>query len=238
MKTTDNALNFICVLVFGAFLFSSCATVPNDQRIDDIPMYGQPEMPRPEFLQKADEDLIKKAAKKFGSREAASDAWAKVADDYFQEGNYHYAMRRYNQAWLLDPQNYWPYWGFGQIMMVRKKYDKAIIYYEKAAALVDDEFQKPAVFNDAGLAYSWWARNQENGTAERDRCFKMANQFFQKSAELDDSYTLVWEAWARSLYEEGNYAEAWVKVDKARSAGRTVHPKLIERLSSKMPEPK
>jgi hypothetical protein len=44
-------------------------------RIDNIPMYGQPEIPRPDFLKKADEDFIKQAVAGLGSREKASEAW-------------------------------------------------------------------------------------------------------------------------------------------------------------------
>jgi len=33
------------------------------------------------------------------------------------EGNLDYAMRRYNQSWLLNPNNYQPYWGFGRILL-------------------------------------------------------------------------------------------------------------------------
>ncbi|MDX1736890.1 MAG: hypothetical protein R3261_01555 [Alphaproteobacteria bacterium] len=218
-------------------LFLGCATVPNDQRIDDIPMYGQPEIPRPEFAQKADEKFIKKAVRLFGSREEASDAWAEVAEDFFFKGNDHYAMRRNNQAWLLDPENYRPYWGFAQVMMVREKYDDAILYYEKAKELIDDEYQKPALLSDAGIAHSFKARSLVDNLEERTRYFDLATQHFQESANLDESYAIVWEAWANSLYHQEKYAEAWDKVKKARSAGRAVHPKFLERLGDKFPEP-
>lgn len=235
-----NATTFmpVCMIALGIFLLPGCATIPNDQRIDDVPMYGHSKIPSPEYLSQADKDLIKTAENKFGSKEKASYVWTKLAEDYFNEGNYHYAMRRYNQAWLLDPQNYKPYWGFGQIMMAREKYDQAIIYYNKALELVDDKYQKSAVYKDIGAAYAGWARNQAPGTAKRAKYFKMAHQHFKKSAKLDASYTPAWEAWATSLYEEGKYAEAWKIIKKARSTGIDVPPKLIKKLTSKMPEPK
>ncbi len=76
-------------------------------------MYGQPETPRPEYMQELDESFIKKAVSKFsGNRKEASNAWAAVAEVFFRKDNFHYAMRRYNQAWLLDDTNYFVYWGF------------------------------------------------------------------------------------------------------------------------------
>ena len=95
---------------------NGCASPTGGQRIDNIPMYGQPEITRPDFLKKADEDFIAKASGGFGGdRKAASDAWIAQADKYMREENLDYAMRRYNQAWLLNPDSYKPYWGFARV---------------------------------------------------------------------------------------------------------------------------
>jgi len=115
---------------------SGCATGPAEQRIDNIPMYGQPNIPRPDVLKKADEDFIKQASSSFGgNREAASKAWFVEADKFMSQGNLDYTMRRYNQSWLLNPNSYQPYWGFGRVMLERDKMDEAIGYLEKAIKL-------------------------------------------------------------------------------------------------------
>lgn len=101
-------------IVMSLIAVSGCATGPTEQRIDNIPMYGQPEIPRPDFLKKADEDFIKQATSAIGSREAASKAWYAEAERFMSQGNLDFAMRRYNQSWLLDPNNYQPYWGFAR----------------------------------------------------------------------------------------------------------------------------
>ncbi|MBW2712648.1 MAG: hypothetical protein JRC77_02760, partial [Deltaproteobacteria bacterium] len=78
-------------------LLPGCSTIPeetgvdHEQRIDNVPMYGQPEIPRPEFLKEADANFIRDAARKYdGDREVASDAWAKKADRYIAQGELHY----------------------------------------------------------------------------------------------------------------------------------------------------
>ncbi len=240
MKFRKNYFS-ICLLLCCAFEFFSCVTIPNDQRIDDIPMYGQPDISRPLFMKKLDQDFIKKAASGFGgNRKEASRAWAAVADDFLNNGNIHYAMRRYNQSWLLDPDSYKPYWGFGQIMVIRKKYDDAILYLEKAKKLIDDPYQKVALLVDAAIAYSYKAQSfSDNQTEERKRYFAIANSHFKESTILEETFPKSWQRWAYSLYDEGNYSEAWEKIEKARSLGADPYPKaFIDDLNSKMPEPK
>ena len=238
MNKQHRMAGMCCLAVFAALLFLGCATIPAERRIDNIPMYGQPEIPRPEALKEADADFIEKAIAGFnGSRELASKAWAEVANDFFQKGNLDYAMRRYNQAWLLNEKNYQPYWGFGQVMMVRERFDEAIKFYERAQSLIDDKCQEPALLTDLGLAYSFKARSIFNDQDTRNKYFGIANNHFEASSNLDNTYAVVWEAWANSLYHEKKYAEAWEKVRKATEMGRPVHPMFRERLNQAMPEP-
>src|SRR5437773_459917 len=152
----DNTYRFImcCAIAVCSFL-ASCA--PPEQRIDNIPMYGQPAIPRPELLKKADEDFIKNATAGSGSREAASKASFSEGEKFMNKGNLDYAMRRFNQSWLLNPNNYQPYWGFGRVMVAQGKFDEAIEYFEKAKQLIDDQYQKAGLLSDTAVAYSWKA---------------------------------------------------------------------------------
>jgi len=110
------------VIVGGLVLLAACAgprPLTGTDRIDNVPMYGQPQIPRPETHRKADEEFISQAAAKFGGREQASKVWAAQAERFMAQGNHDFAMRRYNQSWLLNPNHYAPYWGFGRVMLER-----------------------------------------------------------------------------------------------------------------------
>lgn len=222
-KLVFDALFILLIILFG---LTGCSTLPIEQRPDYVPMYGQPETPRPEFLKGADEAFIKKASSEFGgNRELASMAWAAVGEDYMSKGDTYNAMRRYNQAWLLNPNNYVCYWGFGRVMLERHEYDEALKYFEKAKQLINDDYQKPALISDTGAAYSFKAQSiPMSDQAERDKYFRIANQHFKEAIELDSSYVEVWRRWAYSLYREGKYSESWEKVEKARSAGANPLP--------------
>lgn len=240
MKKLSHILPLLFAGIIATLSVQSCGSVPIEHRIDYKPMYGQPEIPRPEQMKIADENFIKEAISGFGgSREEASKAWASVADGFLAEGDLYNAMRRYNQSWLLNPKNYHPYYGFGQIMLMRGEVDDAVKYMEKAKELVSDPYQRPAVLNDTGIAYSYKAQSVPvNNQTERAKYFGKANQNFEASSQ-DETYKEVWRRWAYSLYEEGKYSETWEKVKKARSVGAPpMSPKFISALTEKMPEPK
>jgi tetratricopeptide (TPR) repeat protein len=203
-------------------------------------MYGQPNIPRPDLLKKADEDFIQHAASGFGgSREAASRAWFAEAERYMNQGNLDYAMRRYNQSWLLNPNNYQPYWGFGRVMLVRGKTDESVDYFERAIDLCNDPYQKVALLSDTGTAYSYKAESIASGMAlEKARYFSAANQRFAESTERDPAYGTAWYRWSQSLYREGKYAEAWEKLKRSRSLNVSISNAYVRDLSQKMPEPK
>ena len=78
-------------------------------RIDDVPMYGQPDTERPASLKELDEKFIAEAVAGAGSREAASDTWWRQAEEFFAQRNFDLAMRRYNQARLLNSKSFRPH---------------------------------------------------------------------------------------------------------------------------------
>ncbi len=245
MKKTDKQVIFICLIFCTVLLLTSCVTISNDQRIDNFPMYGQPEIPRPEHMKELDEAFIKKAAAGFGGdRKEASKAWAAVAHEFISKDNLHYAMRRYNQSWLLNPDNYQPYWGFGRILLARGKadnsFDESIKYFEKAKELIDDKYQEVALLADAGVAYSYKADSiSKDLPQERARYFGIANKHFKESTIIDPTLNHSWRQWAYSLFREGDYKKVWEKVKVVRSLGDRPFPEtFLKSLNMKFPEPK
>lgn len=229
---------FLIVAVLATVsLLSGCVSTGNT-RIDNVPMYGQPALERPEVLKRADEEFIKRASEGLGGRENASVAWWMEGDKYMREGNLDYAMRRYNQSWLLNPNSFRPYWGFGSVLVEQGQLDESLKYLEKANQLVDDDYQKVALLTDTASVYSAKANNSANRSTERSKYFLLANRYFEESTKLDPTYPNSWRSWARSMYFEGRFAEAWQMVNAARSRGAQFPPQFIKALEEKMPEPK
>lgn len=223
--SSKNCLVTFRWVVAAALLGWISAATSAEERLDNLPMYGQPAVPRPEVLRQADKDFITNAVAGFGgSREAASKAWDAQGNRYLQEGNLDYAMRRYNQAWLLDPSSYRPYWGFARVMLQTDRLDDAISHFETAKVLCKDNDQKAALLSDAGTAYS------------HAGMFDRANEQFVESTALDPAYGAAWYRWSQSFYRQGNYAEAWSKLKRARSLGARVSDAYVRALSEKLPE--
>jgi tetratricopeptide (TPR) repeat protein len=232
----------IAALIAGGlalFAVAGCATAPSGPRIDNIPMYGQPEVFRPAPWKRLDEDFIAQATAGIGSRERASQVWWAQAEEFMREGNLDFAMRRYNQSWLLNPNNYQPYWGFGRVTLRQGKCDEALKHFTRAKELADDKFQKAALLSDFGIAYAYCARVMPPDQREaRERYFDLAGRQFAESTELDGTYSVAWLRWSQALLDNDKPAEAWVKLRRAREAGADVPRAYLERLTSKMAEPK
>lgn len=132
-----------------AGLLTACSSPPGPTRIDNLPMYGQPTVPRPSVLRQADAAFIETASSEFGgNRQLASIAWADQAERFLDQGNFDFAMRRYNQAWLLDPNNYEVFWGFARVTAQQGKIPEALQHVEKALQLCTDPTQTPILVGE------------------------------------------------------------------------------------------
>src|SRR5215467_15890094 len=101
-----------CLIFVGAA--SSALAVP----LNEQPMYGnQPKTPE---MQAADEQFIANAAKLRYNRVQASDKSVQLGWQYFfQRHDIATAMKRFNQAWLADPDNGDAFHGFAILVMQR-----------------------------------------------------------------------------------------------------------------------
>ena len=96
--------------------------------INDLPMYGEVEKCQEQL--EADANYLAEMDDLFVSREAAADDVVKQAWRHFYNEEMKSAMRRFNQAWLLDEKNYHVYWGFGNILGKSGKSKQAIKIFD------------------------------------------------------------------------------------------------------------
>ena len=227
-------------LLFLASLLTGCVTVAEKEAFESQPMYGQPDQLRPDYLKWEDASFIKQTSQRFdGDKKRASRVWTKQGNELLQYGDVEGAMRKFNQAWLLDDSNYQVYWGFGQVLVIKGELPAAKHYLLKANELIDDPFQKPALLTDLATVVSLQGDAlSAMQTAEREALFLRANEYFERVHELDASYFPLWQRWAQSLYREGDYAAAWEKIHAAKAQGvKQFSKRFIEQLSEKYPEP-
>ena len=150
------------------------------------------------------------------------------------------SIMRFNQAWLLDPEYYQSYWGFGSVMLSEKKSDKAIIYFERALELIDDaDNQNPRLLVDSARAYAMKANQiKEKDPKNSTKLFKIANSHIDKALELDPNYKSAYKFGSIVADLQGDYNRVWNIVKKSRESGAyKFDAEFIKKLTSIMPEP-
>ena len=101
-----------------------------DYPINELPMFGKQKKTADQ--KRADEEYIKYMTRHYRSRAAGADATAKLGWNTYYSGDCSTAIKRFNQAWLLDPDNQLALWGFASICVSRGQYDEAVRYLELA----------------------------------------------------------------------------------------------------------
>ena len=206
---------------------------------DTLPMYGQPKIARPDNFKKTDEAFIRDSTLRYGGRQAASNTLATQGWAAVRASDNDLAMRRFNQAWLLNAKNYSAFWGFGAVLSQKGKLAEAIEQLETARQLVDDPTQRVALLSDLGAVHSAYAAHlPADRQLERAQQFILANSRFTESLENNPNFARAWREWAMSLYDQERYSEAWIRVKKARELqAEPFPPEFLKKLSEKMPEP-
>lgn len=98
-----------------------------------MPMYGKVEK-TPE-QKKSDKEFIDAVTEATGSREKATTEAIARSKDFLKKGDLEMAMRRANQAWLLDNNNPDVYINFGDILTEQGNNNEATEMYKKAEEL-------------------------------------------------------------------------------------------------------
>ena len=118
-STVISALSIIALV--------GCASGPRQRSINEIPEYGnQPKSP--EMLQ-ADQEFL---ALTKGKKKESFDHMMNVGWSFFQRGDIGTAIKRFNQAWLIDSTRYESYWGFAAAEGRLNNFETSKHYYEKA----------------------------------------------------------------------------------------------------------
>ena len=226
-------------LALVAFTMTSCATQgPSGDRmpIDQVPMYGG--MDRSAFpdLKTADEKLISDTTQHYGSREAASSEFAQNGRAYYDRGDLTNAMRRFNQAWLLNPKNAEAFAGFGKVLHNQEKYCESMRMMEQALNLNPPTSQ--GIYPDAARITTLCAVKDKTLPSEtKSELLKRSEEIYKKAEEIESNKLYFYSSWAAAYYWRGQYEQSWSMVAKVREAGGTVNEQLLRLLREKMPEP-
>ena len=121
-------MSIMKLLIFICFLFIMVFANKYAHCQNTVAMYGEKE--RTKEHKKIDERFINEAIIQKGSREKASEYYTKVGWSYFYHDSIDLAMKRFNQAWLLNPENPDVYFGFAALTETNGNITDAKRFYE------------------------------------------------------------------------------------------------------------
>ncbi len=116
------------LIALGIFLISFRL---QGQTVDNkLPMYGEVE--KSKEYQQLDDNFIKAVIQQFGSREKAYEAHIKFGFSYFYHDSLIVSMKRFNQAWLLNPEAPETYLAFAALTELKGNQTEADRLYQLA----------------------------------------------------------------------------------------------------------
>lgn len=221
-------------ILLGAFIFVTfaCASLPKEMA--HLPMYGGMDRQSIPAFKAADEQLIQGSTRAFGSRADASEVSVEQGFKFADQSEYSMAMKRFNQAWVLNQDNPRVYWGFGTILLKQQKFCDGLRMMERALSY---NVYITRFYPQAAMAYTLCGASDTTLLAEtKASYFSKSRELYESAAAKDTDKAHVYGLWAMALTLQGDYRQAWEKVVKQKEAGGTPTDELLSELRAKMPQ--
>ena len=202
----------------------------SDKEINLLPKYGS--LPKSEQAQEADRRFIANIDEHFnGDRGKASREIAMKGWEYLRSGDLSSAMRRFNQAWLLDAKNPQALWGMAAVVGGQGEVDQALALFREAEA-IDGNNIDLAVDGTRMMSYAAVHRKEPALMSE-------AMARFERISQQAPNHPVNWQNWAIALYFVGDYAASWEKIARMEALGpfSLKDTRFIDALAAKMPRP-
>jgi tetratricopeptide (TPR) repeat protein len=223
-------LSFRTTLACVLLAIGSTTTVSYAQDAGLLPKYGSSQ--KTEAQRVADQKFIKAIDDRYGgNRTSAAEELATRGWQLLRQGNSPDAMRRFNQAWLLDNSNGSALWGIAAVLGSTGNTAESLKLFSEAGRTIGGNLDFSVDFaKTLGIA---------GAQSNNDALLKDAFSRFQRNYEQAPQHVLNLQNWAVTLFYVGKHAEAWEKIQLAEAAPRRAEldTKFIAALQGKMPRP-
>lgn len=207
-----------CALVALVAVAAPALALDGDRPAAEIPMYGS--AAKTSEAVQADERLLQETMDRGFTRDqvvrsAIDHGWAA-----FQAGDYGMAMRRFNQAWLLDPQDGRVFWGFAVTVEARDEdLLRANGLLAKARALLPDD---AALMVESGRLLARIGRMNES------------IDLFKQALELDPDFGAAERGLAISYAYQRDFERALFHAERAEARGERLPAPFMRTLREEM----
>ena len=218
----------VYVLLTAALILSANLACADDRNL--LPKYGG--LPETDWQKAANTSFISGMEEDYhGDLKKASMDMAMRGWQYLAAGDLDDAMRRFNQAWLLNKKNGTALWGMAAIQASSGKYDDSLKLFAEAERFVGSEINFSVDY----------ARTVGMAGVERkdDGLIKEAFHRFERIYQKAPQHTKNLQNWATTLFGIGRYSDAWEKVKLAEATPNKdeLDPRFLAALQSRMPRP-
>lgn len=150
-----------------------------------LPEYGHQTKTKGQI--EADQELIEKELKENGTHRKASDELIRLGFTYLYQRDLKTAMYRFNQAYLLDPQNENIYWGYGAIYGAFNDYKLAMAQYDKGLNINP---RSSVILTDKATLYFMEFQRNQNATKLNTAIELLTTSYRIDAANMNTTYKL------------------------------------------------
>lgn len=209
------------LLAFVAALFTLEIARADPLPINQLPMYGERE--KTAEMKKADAALVAAVEKQGLSRQEAAKRAVQTGWSYWAKRDLASAMSRFNQAWLLDPENGNAYHGFALVTSVRGSSPSEV---ERLFQLAVSKTNVDEVaFVDYGR-FLWTQKQLDKSLVQLNRALQLSPTARNARSNISFVYYLRGDAsnactWAKDAQKNGDELENGFLEDMCRRAGKS-----------------
>lgn len=150
-----------------------------------------------------------------GNKKEASRKMTELGFQYlYEKGDFVTAMRRFNQAFLVEPDNADIYYGYGTIYFNLGEMDKARMQYDKGLKINSEHSE---MLTDYGTTYLGdFYNNIESNKELANERLRIAEKYLNKSYKIDNKNSnTIYKLAVINMYLE-NCKEAWKYLKSAK----------------------
>jgi tetratricopeptide (TPR) repeat protein len=197
--------------------------------ISQVTFAGQSALETPMY-DGTDSSFMGSAINSFGTSEHASEGYVEKGFDHYSNNKLGKSMQKFNQAWLLNPDNAYVYLGFG--LLLNKNEDSCQAY--KMFKLANKKGLKENGFiADYAYTSSQCAVLKEEN--EKLELFNASNTLYELAIQTPNQRLLayVYHSWAKSYFLQEDFIKSQAMIEKSKALGGTIDDSLVHALNGK-----
>ncbi len=161
--------------------------------------------------QALDQQFIKSTLANNGTARKASDQLVQLGFDYLYRQDLKTAMRRFNQAWLLDASNEDAFWGFGAVYFTLGDPQTALVQYEEGLRINP---KSTNILTDKATVFM-----AKYSSSRNEVDYKTALTLFRRSYTIDPKNQNTLFKLSACYFVKQDCANAWKYYDECTALG-------------------